>query len=132
MIEPAVGIGGDGEALSGEQGHDPLRERRIARCGIAHVEQRLGEIAEIMDRRRRGRGGDRHPVALELRVVMRRDDQDRARTRQAGAQPGEEVPRRAGLERHHRRAVGEKEARQTAHRGQAASFAAVFATRSPR
>src|SRR3546814_9767905 len=49
-------------------------------------------------------------------TLFRSHDEDRARARQSSAQPREEVPRRAGLERHHRRAVRKEKARETAHR----------------
>src|SRR3546814_1147933 len=75
----------------------------MARCGIAHREEFVGEATEIMDRRRMGRRGNRRAAASMRGVVMRRHDQDGARARQAGAQPGEEIPRRTGFERHHRR-----------------------------
>src|SRR3546814_14853315 len=69
-----------------------------------------------MDRRRRRRSGHCRAIALIRRIMVRRHDEDRARARQSSAQPGEEVPRRAGLERHHRRAVRKEKARETAHR----------------
>ena len=54
MVEPAVGIGGDGQAVAREQLHDAPRQRGVAGRGIAHREQFVGKAAEVVDRRRRG------------------------------------------------------------------------------
>src|SRR3546814_3047830 len=75
MIEPAFRIGDDGKSVLREQVDDALCQRRIARCGIAHREEFVGEATEIMDRRRMGRRGNRRARSeertSELQSLMR-------------------------------------------------------------
>jgi hypothetical protein len=73
VVETALRV--ESDALGCDQRRDPCGERRFAGRGIAHVEERLREAVEIVDRR--GVRGSRDPRAT--RFPVRRDAQDRLR-----------------------------------------------------
>src|SRR3546814_11981713 len=87
MIEPAFRIGDDGKYVLREQVDDALCQRRIARSGIAHSEEFVGEDTEIMERRRKGRSGNRRATDSMSGVVMHRHSQHDTRTRTATDPP---------------------------------------------
>ena len=72
VAEPAVA----------EQLDHTLRQRRIARRRPLHVEQRLREAAEVVDRRRMRAAGEPRP----RRLTLRGHAQHRAWSRQASAE----------------------------------------------
>src|SRR5713226_607822 len=110
VIQAAAAVDAGGEASVLQERLGTLRNPGSSRRGIAQAVERLGEVVEIVDRLRFFGAGEHRQV----RLPVRRGDQDGARAREALRERLPGVAGRARLERVHRRAVGDEDARQHA------------------